>query len=446
MAKILLIDDDRLVRGSTKGTLSRAGHEVDEFANGMDATANFEKTEYQVILCDMKMPGLSGIDVLSRIKAINENIPFIIMTAYGTVETAVDAMKKGAYDFIEKPFSSPDEIELLITRALEVGQLREENKSLKEQLRKKYQFIGKSKPMKEVDHLIKAVASTRSTVLISGESGTGKELVARAIHMQSPRANRPFVKINCAALPETLIESELFGHKKGSFTGALRDTKGKFEQASGGTLLLDEISEMPLNMQAKLLRVLQEREIDKVGGEEPILVDVRILATTNRDLAKEVTCGNFREDLFYRLNVVPVCLPPLRDKKEDIAELAVYFIRQFNEENGIAVEGVEKEAMEKLKAYHWPGNIRELENAIERAVVLQKSGWIQADLFKFSDLQRGRDPGGMEAADTSIADMEKRMIFKTLDTCGNNRTRAAEKLGISIRTLRNKLQEYEKEK
>jgi DNA-binding NtrC family response regulator len=445
--KILIIDDDRLVRGSTEETLRRAGYEVTAVAGGQEALAQFQANDFNLVLCDMKMPGMDGMEVLEKIKEINEGVPFIIMTAYGTIESAVDAMHKGAYYFIQKPFSSLDQLELLVKRGLEYGNLTEENKNLKQQLKQRYQYIGKSKAITEIDAIVKSVAEARSTVLITGESGTGKELVARAIHMNSPRCNRPFIKINCAALPESLIESELFGHKKGAFTGALRDTKGKFELASGGTLLLDEIGEMPLTMQAKLLRVLQEREIDKVGGDHPIPVDIRIVATTNRNLKTEIENGNFREDLYFRLNVVPIHLTPLRERTEDITELAGFFVKQFNEENGYRVEGVDTEAIKKLETHPWPGNVRELENVIERAVVFQKAGILGVKHFSLSEIrQEKRESGESIISGVTIAELEKKLIYKTLDSCGNNKTKAADLLGISIRTLRNKLQEYEGKK
>ncbi len=442
-ARIMVIDDDPLMRNSTQEILRRAGYDADAFTNGQDGINALEANDYQLILCDMKMPGLSGLEVLDKVKSINEIIPFIVMTAYGTIETAVSAMRKGAYTFIEKPVSSPDELEMLVARALEFTQLREENRSLRQQLSKTCQYVGQSKAMRDVDAMVKSIAGARSTVLITGESGTGKELVARAIHANSTRSARPFIKVNCAALPENLIESELFGHKKGAFTGAIRDTKGKFELASGGTLLLDEIGEMPLSIQSKLLRVLQEREIDKVGGEQPIAVDVRIIATTNRDLRKEIGRGVFREDLYYRLNVVPIHLAPLRERKEDVAELLDYFIKQFNDENGFAVEGADENAVAKLVNYRWPGNIRELQNMVERAVVLQKSGWLKPDCFPLGDpLQSPASRVDGIASGITVAEMEKRLIIRTLDDCANSRTKAADLLGISVRTLRNKLQEY----
>jgi transcriptional regulator with PAS, ATPase and Fis domain len=297
--------------------------------------------------------------------------------------------------------------------------------------------------MEEVKEMITSVAESRSTILITGESGTGKELAARSIHFQSRRSNGPFVKVNCAALPDGLIESELFGHEKGAFTGAIKQKKGMFESATGGTLLLDEIGEMPLAAQAKLLRVLQEREVHKVGGDEPIAVDVRVIATTNRSLEKEIAEGRFREDLFYRLNVIHIDLPPLREKKNDITELASFFIRKFNDENGFSVTGLGDGCLALLEKHQWPGNVRELENAIERAVVLTRTGMISPELFQFraSSIQQ-KDTDTIQAGLT-VAEMERRLIYRTLEECDQNRTKAADMLGISIRTLRNKLNEYE---
>lgn len=443
--KILLIDDDRLMRKSVEETLRRAGYEVTACENGEAGLDALKRDRFNLILSDMKMPGMDGITVLEKAREINNRIPFIIMTAYGSVDTAVEATKKGAFDFIEKPFKSIEELEMRVSKGLEFTSLKEENKNLRQQLKQKYEYIGKSKAMREVDELVKSVAESKTTILITGESGTGKELVARALHVNSPRQNGPFIKVNCAALVETLIESELFGHKKGAFTGALKDTRGKFELASGGTLLLDEIGEMPMNIQSKLLRVLQEREIDKVGGDHPVPVDVRIVATTNRDLKKEVAAGNFREDLYYRLAVVPVSLQPLRERKDDIPALVDHFIDLINKENGFSVERCSPEALNKLSTYHWPGNIRELENMVERAVVLQKRGVLKPAHFTLSRDAAVTAPDGNElAAGKTISEMEKMLIFKTLEATGNNKTKAADMLGISIRTLRNKLQEYEK--
>jgi two-component system response regulator AtoC len=338
-------------------------------------------------------------------------------------------------------------VEVTVKRALEHRSLITENKKLKSALALggKSDYVGESPELQKKREFIATVAPTRSTVLITGESGTGKELIAKSIHVKSPRGEGPFVKINCASIPEGLVESELFGHIKGSFTGAIKDKKGKFEAADGGTLLLDEIGEMPMNAQAKLLRAIQEKEIQKVGGDDPIKVDVRILAASNRNLEEEIAKGNFREDLFYRLKVFQVHLPPLRERKDDIAKLAEHFIKKYNDEYGYSVEGLSDSASKELFAYNWPGNIRELEHAIERAVILTRSGVINPGTFGFSSSGAGsakqQQSGGLEAGIT-ISEAEKQLIIKTLEHCGQNKTKAAEMLDISIRTLRNKLNEY----
>jgi DNA-binding NtrC family response regulator len=366
------------------------------------------------------------------------------VTAYGAIETAVQAVKKGAYDFLQKTPTMLEELELNVEQVLKHRQLLRENRTLKSALNKQFDYIGTGSVMDGIRSLAKTVAESRSTVLITGESGTGKELIARSIHFQSPCYNRPFVKVNCAALPEGLIESELFGHEKGAFTGALNRRLGKFELASGGTLLLDEIAEMGVSVQAKLLRVLQEREIHKVGGDDPIEVDIRIIATTNRDLEKEIKEGRFREDLFYRLNVFRIHLPPLRERKNDIGKLAEFFIERYNRENGLTVEGLDNGCLEALAVSEWPGNIRELENTVERAVVLTRSGMIKPECLT----RPCGGPAAKNGADFSfgpgltIAQAEKELIMRTLESCQQNRTKAAQALGISIRTLRNKLNEY----
>ena len=440
--RILVVDDNELFRDSIVETLRRQSYETEAAKDGPSALEIIEQRHFDLVISDMKMPGMSGIELLEQIKSINPEIPFLIITAYGAIETAVDAMKKGAYDFIQKSDNLIRELELTVERALQYQSLVLENRKLKSQLKERSNFIGTGAQMDEIRALIESVAESRSTVLVTGESGTGKELIARSIHFQSRRSNGPFIKVNCAALPEGLIESELFGHEKGAFTGAIKQKKGKFEAASGGTLLLDEVGEMPLMAQAKLLRVLQEREINKVGGDDPVEVDVRVIATTNRDLHKEVQRGRFREDLFYRLNVIHIQLPPLAERKNDIPQLVQYFISRFNNENGYSVEGLEEGAMEILLNHNWPGNIRELENAIERAVVLTRAGLIKPSLFCFPAGSADQEEADGIRVGLTVADMEKQLILKTLEHCNQNRTKAAEILGISIRTLRNKINEY----
>lgn len=446
--KILVVDDNELFRDSIIETLRRQGYEMFAAPNGNSALEILSNVNCDLVISDMRMPGMSGIELLDNVKKIDTNIPFLIITAYGAIDTAVEAMRKGAYDFIQKSENLIRELELTVERTLQFQSLVKENVSLKTALRRHWSYIGNGPKMNEIRELVSTIAESKSTILITGESGTGKELIARAIHYQSKRSNGPFIKVNCAAMPEGLIESELFGHEKGAFTGAIKSKEGKFEAASGGTLLLDEIGEMPIISQAKLLRVLQEKEINKVGGDNPVEVDVRVLATTNRDLEEEVAKGKFREDLFYRLNVIHIHLPPLRERKDDIPQLVEHFVKKFNDDNGFAVTGLDTGALDVLLAHDWPGNIREIENAIERAVVLTRNGLIKSTLFNFKktggkDITFANHSGENLEAGMTIEEAEKKLIYKTLDSCKQNRTRAAEMLGISIRTLRNKLNEYE---
>ncbi len=436
----MVVEDDIYMRNSLAEVLRRKGYEPVMCANGPEALNAFRSGFFDLVISDIKMPSMTGIELLDKIKKADPTVTFMLMTAFGDVPLAVDAMKKGAYDFIEKGPDLLEKLEFSIDRALQHGSLLHENIRLKKVLHSNWQYIGKTPAIEGVRELVNKIAQSRSSILISGESGTGKELIAHSVHYLSKRQDGPFIKVNCAALPDGLIESELFGHEKGAFTGAIKTKAGKFELASGGTLLLDEIGEMSINVQAKLLRAIQEREINKVGGDMPIEVDVRIVATTNKILEENVRNNTFREDLFYRLNVFHIHLPPLRERMDDIATLAEYFVKKYNNENGFSVSEIEETALKKLKSYTWPGNIRELENAIERAVVLTKSGKINADMFDFRSPADKKDEGlnpGM-----TVADAEKKLILRTLEFCNQNRTRAAEMLGISIRTLRNKLNEY----
>jgi len=441
--KILIVDDDDYMRESISETLKRRGHDILAIGDGPSALNILATSSFDLIISDFKMPGMNGIELLEKIRKMDIDTPFLIMTAFGTIDIAVDAVKKGANDFLEKTQDLSTRLDLKVEQLLQYRLLQRENITLKSAITKQWDYVGTAKSIEEIRILVKTVADSRSTVLVTGESGTGKEMVARAIHYQSPRHNKPFVKVNCAALPEGLIESELFGHEKGAFTGALNRRLGKFELASGGTLLLDEIGEMQVSMQAKLLRVLQEREINKVGGDDPIEVDIRLVATTNRDLDKEVKEGRFREDLFYRLNVIRIHLPPLRERKCDIERLVEHFTERFNRENGLAIEGLDNGCMDILNEYDWPGNIRELENALERAVVLTRNGFIKPEMFKMSLYNTGScaDKDALKPGAT-IAQVEKELIIQTLAYCNDNRTKAANLLGISIRTLRNKLNEY----
>jgi len=440
---ILLVDDDKLVNEFIGETLRRTRHEVTSVFSGEDAKRLLEQTAYDIVLTDIKMQRISGMDLLKFVRTNHPETVVIMITAFGTVQNAVEAMKLGAFDYLVKPFS-PDEIELVINRAHDYVALRSENRRLRAEVNEKYKtLVGACKQMTAIFQLIKDVAPSRSTVLISGESGTGKELIARAIHYHSERVEGPFIKLNCAALPEGLMESELFGHEKGAFTGAIRQTRGRFEMADGGTLLLDEISEIPLTLQGKLLRVLQEREFERVGSGTPMQVDVRIIATTNRNLKKEIAEGRFREDLFFRLNVIPIEVPPLRERPDDLPLLVDHFMKKYCAETGKVINGVDDAAMRLFKAYHWPGNVRELENFIERAVVISRNKVLTtADFPQSLVLGKIEDQGGEFRVGMTVHEAEKLLIVRTLEEQSGNRTRAAEILGINPRTLRNKLHEY----
>lgn len=440
---VLVVDDDRLVNEFVSETLKRTRHDITVAFSGEEAKALIEQTTYDVILTDIKMAKVSGMDLLRAIKASTPDTVVIMMTAFGTVQNAVEAMKLGSFDYLIKPFS-PDEIELVVNKAHDYITLQSENRRLRLEVNERYRtLIGSSRRMTEIFALVKDVSPTRSTVLISGESGTGKELIARAIHGNSDRTEGPFIKLNCAALPEGLMESELFGHEKGAFTGAFKQTRGRFELADGGTLLLDEISEIPITLQGKLLRVLQEREFERVGSGTPMQVDVRIVATTNRNLKKEIADGRFREDLFYRLNVIGIEVPALRDRLDDIPLLADHFVKKYSAETGKQIDGIDDAAMRLFMKYHWPGNVRELENFIERAVVISKGATLAVKDFP-SSLVLGpvEDKGGEVKVGMPLYEVEKFMILRTLEDQAGNRTRAAEVLGINPRTLRNKLHEY----
>jgi DNA-binding NtrC family response regulator len=442
--RILIVDDDEYIRESIRETLKRKNHDVEGVSDGIKALELFQHEPFDLVISDMKMPEMTGIELLEKMKRYDPDIPFMMITAYGAIESAVEAIKKGAYDFIQKSPNLIDELELHVERILQYRVLLNENKRLKSALNRQWDYVGSSRSMEKIRNLVATVAQSRSTVLITGESGTGKELVARSIHYLSPRHNGPFVKVNCAALPDGLIESELFGHEKGAFTGAINRKLGKFELASGGTLLLDEIGEMNVGVQAKLLRVLQEREVSKVGGDDPVEIDIRIVATTNRNLDKEVASGRFREDLFYRLNVFHIHVPPLAERLDDIEKLTEHFIKKYNEMNGLSVEGMEEGCTAFLKKHQWPGNIRELENAVERAVVLTRCGFIKIESFSFTpECGTIQDDAFDFVPGITIARAEKELIMRTLDHCGQNRTKAARVLGISIRTLRNKLNDYD---
>ncbi|MBT4098593.1 MAG: sigma-54-dependent Fis family transcriptional regulator [Gemmatimonadetes bacterium] len=445
--RILVVDDDSYVRGATEEILIRKGYSVDTAGDAGSALRKLEDADYDLLLSDIKMPGMSGLELLEQVRNRWADLTVILMTAYGTIEDAVHAMRNGAYNYIQKGSeSTTEEMEIIVEQALKMQETERENRRLRSELQGRYGdggMIGKAASMAPVFDLIGTVAESRATVLVTGESGTGKELVAKALHYGSGRRTGAFIRLNCAALPKDLMESELFGHEKGAFTGAHKQTRGRFEMADGGTLLLDEISEIDPSLQAKLLRVLQEREFERVGSTETIKVDVRIVATTNRDLQKEVEEGNFREDLYYRLNVIEVSLPPLRERIEDVTALAHLFVERYNEENGKQIEGFEDETLELLAGYDWPGNVRELENYVERAVVVAPGNRLTPADFPRKLAQGPALEGGDGLqVGLTVHEMERRLIMKTLESLGGNRTDAAAQLGISTRTLRNKLHEY----
>ncbi len=440
---VLVVDDDKLVNEFLVETLQRSGYDCKAVYSGEEALTVLKENEFDIVLADLKMKEMDGISLLKHAKQLYPEMVYIIMTAYGTVETAVKAIKLGAYDFLLKPVL-PETIEHILNRVTEMIRLKSDNEIMRQDLAHRFQnIIGKSKAMKEVFDLIISISKARSTVMITGGSGTGKELVARAIHYASNRREGPFIKLNCAALPENLVEAELFGYEKGAFTDAKKTNRGRFELADGGTLLLDEISEMPLNLQSKLLRVLQEREFERIGSSTTISVDVRIIATSNRNLKEFISSGRFREDLFYRLNVIPIHLCPLNERKEDIPLLVQHFINRYNEENGKQVTGMDDDALGLFMRYHWPGNVRELENLIERAVVTSRADVLTEDDFP-TDLVLG--PIGDDLPSLSVPmkleEGNKYLILKTLEKYNGNKTRAAEALGITTRTIRNKLAEY----
>ncbi len=456
MATILCVDDEPSMGALLEGVLSEIGHSPLVATSAGEALAMVEHEPVDLILADYQMPRMTGLEFLRALEERGKRIPVVILTGFATVENAVLCMRSGAVDYLTKPFGS-ETLEVTISHALEFARLRRENEVFKQELtriRSRRGIVGTSAPLRRVLDTIASVAPTRATVLLEGESGTGKELFARAIHDQSPRHDGPFVSVNCAAMPEGLVESVLFGHEKGAFTGATARTPGAFERADGGTLLLDEISEMRLDLQSKLLRVIQEQEFERVGGRDLIRVDVRLVATTNRDLKSEVEAGRFRADLYYRLNVLPIRTPPLRERPEDITGLTHYFMKVASERLGVEAPGVEEDAVELLTRYQWPGNVRELSNAVERAVILSHGKPVTAELFR--PYLHGSGFTGAPAPATAAAgngdraapaaelpldlgELEKIAIERALAATGGNRTRAARLLGISERTLRNKL-------
>ena len=484
---VLIVDDEVEMRIAMSETLKHCGYPVEISHNAIDAIKKFKQNNYSLVITDMTMPKRSGLELLKDIKSIAPAKPVIMATAYGTVETAVEAMKHGAFDYIKKPINF-DSFQFIVQQALNYEGMTgnvsievENKKSNSKPVDLSKDIVTGNQSMKSLLKVAKNVAKSKSTMLIQSESGTGKELLASYIHEHSDRSKRPFVAVNCAALPDTLLESELFGHAKGSFTGATQDYRGKFEQAHTGTILLDEISEMALPLQAKLLRVLQEYQVDKVGGKEPIPIDVRVIATTNQNLLGMIDDGKFREDLYFRLNVIPLALPPLRDRMDDVPVLVDHFVEKHSKINNRNCPGVSRETLNILNSYHWRGNVRELENVMERAMLLCDGEEIQpnhllmssqlgettinADLASITESNtkssksvagkkqsigtnypNSQDSSGLGIeVGMSMKEAEKRFIFKTLHETKGNRTHAAKTLGISIRTLRNKLNEYREE-
>lgn len=436
--QILVVDDEESQRDLLAGFLRKKGHTVATAESGMAALETAKTTGFDLAIMDLKMPELDGIETMARVKAIDPATYFIILTGYGTVEGAVRAMKLGAYDFLGKPVNL-DELEIRIDRIQEEQRTREDLQILKAALEEKFNpesFIAESPKLREILALIPRIAKSDTTVLILGESGTGKELVARLIHQASPRKDRRFVAISCAALPETLLESELFGYERGAFTGADKRKIGKFEIANQGTLFLDEIGDLPVAIQVKLLRVLQEFSFERLGGNSQIKVDIRVVTATNQDLKKKILAGQFREDLYYRLNVISLELPPLRERREDIKPMAEYFLRQVNERSARKIAGFTHEALNLLLRYRWPGNVRELANVVERAAVLCRSDVIDVRDLPLPAADHAALPVG------TLAEVEKAHIAKVLYETGGNLSQAAERLGIHRNTLRLKIREY----
>ncbi len=458
--KIIVLEDDLIVRKNLEHQLRNRRYDVAAVSTIAEAQDYLNRDNFDLIFLDVRLPDGDGTDLLKAIQQRPQKPLCVVTTGFGSVESAVECMKNGAFDYLIKPFSS-EQIGVTLKKAEDFTQLLRVNRFLSQDEDSGYELLGNSPAMENLRQLIRKVARTQATVLIQGESGTGKELVARAIYRESNRANAPFIKVNCAAIPENLIESEFFGHEKGSFTGAMNKREGRFELAHGGTILLDEISEISPTVQAKLLRVLQERELERVGGNRTIKVDVRVLATTNRHLEQSVEKKEFRQDLYFRLNVVPIPVPPLRERAEDVPFLADEFMRRFTRKHGVDVTGFSEAARAVLKRHHWPGNVRELQNVIERAVILGgDGGLLQPEHLGLSTASAAATPkptasemasppgparsAGPMAADAfhSLAELEKQHILAALEKCNGNRTHAAKILDISIRTLRNKLHEY----
>jgi len=439
--RVLVVEDEDKLRRVIELQLTSAGFDVDKAATAEEGIKVVDRAD--LVLTDLRLPNMDGLQLLALIRRQNAQVPVIVMTAYGSIETAVESMKAGATDFLLKPFSL-DHLMQVVHKALEVRALRDENRQLKEELGRRYEYdniIGRSEPMQEIFATVERVAPSRATVLLAGESGVGKDLIARAIHFKSPRKDRPLVKINCTAIPENLMESELFGYEKGAFTGAVASKPGKFEQADTGTVFLDEIGDVPGPIQVKLLRILQEREFERLGSNVTRHTDVRVIAATNQDLRAALEQGTFREDLYYRLNVVPINIPPLRDRRQDIPFLANHFVRKLAPESGSLVESITPAAIEKLMSYHWPGNVRELENVIERSLVLCRGNELDAGDIKIEAAPRPRAqneqhflPEGM-----TLDQYEQELIREALRRADGNKSQAARLLGLTRNALRYRL-------
>ncbi len=448
--RVLIVDDEESFRHMLSVILIKEGYEVEASSNGEEGLQKAAASPFDHILCDIRMPHMDGLEFLKEIKKTGLEVTVIMMSAYGTMDTAIEAMKLGAYDYISKPFK-PDEIILILRKAEEREQLRKENQLLRKEVGKEYSFeniVSKNEQMQKIFDVIRKVSQYKSTVLITGESGTGKELVARALHYNSDRSKNPFIAINCGAIPENLLESELFGHAKGAFTDAIRTKKGLFEEADGGTLFLDEIGELPVQLQVKLLRVLQDGEIRRIGESKPIQIDVRIVAATVKDLSKEVNEGRFREDLFYRLNVLPIHIPPLRERKEDIPLLTRHFIAKYNKAMNKNVADIDHRVLQILVNYKWYGNVRELENTVERAIVLSEKNNIELENLP-TEVQHFKEEFPVESLPDEEYSIKKtskvleiNLIKKALNKTKGNHTHAAKLLEISHRALLYKIKEY----